>query len=52
MQTRQQAWKLMASDYKPASLDSICSEITLEQIPEALQMLLGGKSQGRTVVKL
>ncbi|RED64621.1 acryloyl-CoA reductase [Cohnella lupini] len=52
MQARQQAWKLMASDYKPASLDSICSEITLEQIPEALQMLLGGKSQGRTVVKL
>jgi putative YhdH/YhfP family quinone oxidoreductase len=52
METRERVWQRLASEMKPAALDSTCTEITLEEIPDQVTMLLQGLSRGRTVVRL
>jgi NADPH:quinone reductase-like Zn-dependent oxidoreductase len=50
---REAIWEHLASDWKPAHLDRICTrEITLEQLPEVFATMLAGGSLGRTLVKL
>ena len=50
---RQQLWQHLASDWKPAHLDSICTrEVSLKELPEVFDKMLNGKSFGRTIVKL
>lgn len=49
---RQRVWKQMATEFKPEQLDAISSEIGLEQIQEALSVILAGQSRGRVVVRL
>jgi len=53
METRLSVWQSLASDYKPANLESIVAqEINLEQLPDILPTLLAGQARGRTLVKL
>lgn len=53
METRLKIWKRLASDFKPANLeDLIQREVTLQQLPDVLPILLKGKARGRTIVKL
>ncbi|UOE94608.1 acryloyl-CoA reductase [Alkalihalobacillus sp. LMS39] len=53
MDLRIKIWKRLATDLKPASLDKqLNHEITIEQLPETLALLLDGKHTGRTIVKL
>ena len=50
---REQVWQHLASDWKPAHLDRICTrEVGLEQLPDVFATMLAGGSLGRTLVSL
>eukprot|EP01155_Anaeramoeba_flamelloides_P017166 Anaeramoba_flamelloidesa566846_185.p1 GENE.a566846_185~~a566846_185.p1 ORF type:complete len:325 (+),score=10.20 a566846_185:77-1051(+) len=46
------AWEKIAGDFKIDSLDSLTSEIGLDDIKEAYEKLLAGKAVGRYLVKI
>ncbi|HWO94840.1 MAG TPA: acryloyl-CoA reductase [Bacillus sp. (in: firmicutes)] len=53
METRKQIWDRMATDLKPDHLlDSVNQEITLEELPETLPIILKGQVRGRIIVRL
>jgi NADPH2:quinone reductase len=53
MPWRLAVWERLASDWKPAQLDSIVNRtITLQELPEACTALIEGSVQGRVLVKL
>ncbi|MBM7692734.1 putative YhdH/YhfP family quinone oxidoreductase [Peribacillus deserti] len=53
MDVRQKVWSRMAGDLKPdVLLNSIQNEITLEELPGHLPVILRGEARGRTVVKI
>ncbi|GGK17782.1 putative quinone oxidoreductase YhfP [Caldalkalibacillus thermarum] len=52
MALRRTIWKRLASDLKPDHLADITEEITLDQLPETLDLILQGKLRGRKVVNL
>jgi len=52
MSARRKTWELLASEYRPAKLHELSSEIPLEDVLAALAAMLVGKSRGRVVVKL
>ena len=48
---RDEVWQLLAGDWKPRYLDTICTrETTLEGLPEVFAGMLQGGSLGRTLV--
>ena len=50
---RDEVWRRLSSDWKPAGLDAICTrETTLEGLPGVFATMLAGGSLGRTVVHL
>ena len=50
---REQIWRKLASEWKPAHLESICTrEIGLEALPQAFPGMLSGGSFGRTIVTI
>jgi acrylyl-CoA reductase (NADPH) len=50
---RDDIWRHLADDWKPAHLDTICTrEIGLNGLPEVFKTMLAGHSFGRTVVKI
>jgi NADPH:quinone reductase-like Zn-dependent oxidoreductase len=50
---REEIWRRLASDWKPAHLDRICTrEATLEELPEVFASMLAGGSLGRTLVRI
>lgn len=50
---REDIWRLLAGEWKPARLDAICArETTLEGLPETFGNMLKGGSLGRTLVKI
>lgn len=50
---REQVWALLGGDWKPGHLDRICTgEVDLHGLPGAFERMLGGGSQGRTVVRI
>lgn len=52
MPIREKIWQRLADDLKPPLLDTIATrEVTLDQLPEVFELMLGGDSFGRTVVK-
>lgn len=49
---REAVWQHLASDWKPAHLDRICTrEVTLDELPTVFPTMLGGGSLGRTLVR-
>ncbi|MBS4210933.1 NADPH:quinone oxidoreductase family protein [Neobacillus rhizophilus] len=53
MEVRKKLWDRMATDLKPSTLlDSIAVEISLEDLPETLPIILKGQAKGRFVVKI
>jgi NADPH2:quinone reductase len=52
MSKRQEVWRRLATDMKPAGLRTIAREIGLADLPEAFATLLKGEARGRFVVKL
>jgi len=50
---REAVWAHLASDWKPAHLDTICTrETTLDGLPEVFRTMLAGQSFGRTLVRM
>jgi len=48
---REEVWRRLASDWKPARLDRICTrEVTLDQLSDVFDTMLAGGSLGRTLV--
>lgn len=51
-ENRVQAWSRLAADFPLDKLDSIATEIGLDDLPQAGKDILDGKIQGRCVVRL
>lgn len=50
---RDEVWRRLASDWKPAHLDTICTrEVGLAELPEVFAGMLAGGSRGRTLVRI
>lgn len=50
---RDEVWRRLASGWKPAALDTICTrEIGLDGLPDVFRGMLSGASLGRTLVRL
>ena len=48
---REEVWRRLASDWKPATLDAICTrEVALDGLQDVFATMLAGGSQGRTLV--
>jgi acrylyl-CoA reductase (NADPH) len=53
IEERREVWQRIATDLRPRGLDGIGTrEVTLAQLPEALDAVLAGANTGRTVVQL
>ena len=50
---RDEVWRRLSSDWKPAHLDTICTrEANLDTLPVVFEAMLAGSTQGRTLVTL
>jgi putative YhdH/YhfP family quinone oxidoreductase len=49
---REEAWRRLASDLKPAGLREIATTIPFAELPPAFQRLIDGSATGRTVVEI
>ena len=50
---REAVWQHLASDWKPAHLDRICThEVALDELPGVFDAMLSGRSLGRTLVRV
>lgn len=50
---RQKVWSRMASDLKPTQLEKLVDrEVTLQELPQALEAILQGKTRGRVLVRI
>ena len=50
---RDEVWRRLASDWKPAHLETICTkEIDLQGLPSIFAGMLAGGSFGRTLVRV
>ena len=45
-------WKKIASDWKPNTLLNTYDEISLDELPEKILLMLQGKSKGRTIINM
>jgi len=52
MERRQQLWKVLAGDWRPAHLESVVQECSLEKLDEQINKILKGKQVGRVLVNL
>jgi acrylyl-CoA reductase (NADPH) len=52
MNLRQRVWERLAVELKPAVLENMYTEISLEQVPDFVPTLLQGQSRGRVLVGL
>lgn len=52
MPLRRELWNRLADAWRPAQLNNLFTEITLEQLDEQIMVMLQGKQQGRTLVNL
>ncbi|MES2518787.1 MAG: YhdH/YhfP family quinone oxidoreductase [Bacteroidota bacterium] len=52
MPLRRYIWQKLASDWKPSDLESLATEISLEEVHEKLNLILKGRALGKSLVKL
>ena len=52
MSLRQEIWKKVATEYKPTNLSLLATEITLEEVPKKLDIMLNGGAIGKSLVNL
>jgi putative YhdH/YhfP family quinone oxidoreductase len=52
MAYREQVWNKLAKEWKPAELADSTTEITLKELSEKIDLMLDGKSKGRTVLNM
>lgn len=46
------AWNRMASDWKPDCLETLTTEITLDEVPDKLKQILQGQAHGHYLVRI
>jgi NADPH2:quinone reductase len=49
---RVETWRRLATDMRPAALESVARDITLDDLPSAFDTLMKGQARGRFVVNL
>ncbi len=49
---REEVWKKLALDWKPAMLSENFNEISLDEIQEKIHLMLQGKLKGRTIINM
>jgi acrylyl-CoA reductase (NADPH) len=52
MPLRKEIWQKLASDWKPSNIESLATEISLEDVPQKLDLILKGGALGKFLVKL
>ena len=52
MEERRIIWGRLANEWHPTMLELIGSEITIDQLPEKINLMLKGKTRGRIVVNM
>ncbi|WP_417737848.1 YhdH/YhfP family quinone oxidoreductase [Rosistilla oblonga] len=52
MPQRLEIWNRLASDWKPTGLDDLANEISLDDLPAAVDSMLAGKHSGRSIVPM
>jgi len=52
MAQREIVWKKLAGEWMPDNLQGLSNEIPLAELPHSIDLMLGGKLKGRTVVNL
>ena len=52
MTLRKEIWQKLANDYKPADLEMLATEITLEEVTEKLDLMLKGGAMGKYLVNM
>jgi len=52
MEARQILWRKLANEWKPNQLMDLYTEITLDELPDYIQLILQGRLKGRTIVRL
>ncbi|MGB3221962.1 MAG: YhdH/YhfP family quinone oxidoreductase [Desulforhopalus sp.] len=52
MERRRQVWNNLASDWKPAQLNDLCREVSLEELGSEIDLILKGGQTGRVIVKV
>lgn len=52
MAYREKVWEKLSKDWKPEILNETCTEITLYELNEKIDLMLSGKLKGRTIVNM
>lgn len=52
MAYREQIWNKLSVEWKPDKLTDTCTEITLSELNEKIDLMLNGKLKGRTVINM
>jgi acrylyl-CoA reductase (NADPH) len=52
MTLRKEIWQKLANGYKPTDLEMVATEITLEEVPKKLDLMLKGGAMGKYLVRL
>lgn len=52
MEYRERVWNKLAGDWKPDKLADTCTEITLNELTEKIDLMLNGRLKGRTVLNM
>jgi putative YhdH/YhfP family quinone oxidoreductase len=52
MEKRRKVWQHLASDWKPAHLNDLCHEVSLDQLDEQIDLILHGGQMGRVIVRM
>lgn len=52
MEHRRKVWQHLASDWKPAQLDDLCREVSLDELGDEIELILRGGQTGRVIVRM
>jgi acrylyl-CoA reductase (NADPH) len=52
MPLRQEIWQKIANEYKPENMEMLAKEISLEEVPAQLDVMLRGGSFGKSLVRM
>lgn len=52
LEYRREIWNSLATKWKPAHLDELCSQVTLEEVEVEIDSILEAKQKGRVVVNI
>lgn len=52
MERRRKVWQHLASDWKPAGLNKLCREVSLDELEGEIKLILKGGQTGRVIVRM